>query len=68
MREFVRLCLHFADTRSGDVVLPPLGETVHGTAPKEVVCYDYLYVDESGPNLLKVFRGWWVSVHLGYHG
>ena len=38
-----------ADTRSGDVVPRPLGETVHGTAPNEVVHFDYLYVGESGP-------------------
>ena len=37
MREFVRQCLHCADTRSGDVVPRPLGETVHGTAPNEVM-------------------------------
>ena len=49
VREFVRQCLHCADTRSGDVVPRPLGETVHGTAPNEVVHFDYLYVGESGP-------------------
>ena len=49
MREFVRQCLHCADTRSGEVVPRPLGETVHGTAPNEVVHFDYLYVGESGP-------------------
>ena len=49
MREFVRQCLHCADTRSGDVVPRPLGETVHGTAPNEVAHFDYLYVGESGP-------------------
>ena len=49
MREFVRQCLHCADMRSGDVVLRPLGETVHGTTPNEVVDFDYLHVDESGP-------------------
>ena len=48
MREFVRKCLHCADTRSGDVVPRPLGETVHGTAPNEVVHFDYLYVGERG--------------------
>ena len=37
MREFVRQCFHCADTRSGDVVPRPLGETVHETAPNEVV-------------------------------
>ena len=45
----MRQCLHCADTRSGDVVNRPLGETVHGTAPNEVVHFDYLYVGESGP-------------------
>ena len=40
MREFVRQCLHCADTRSGDVVPRPLGKTVHGTAPNEVVRFD----------------------------
>ena len=49
MREFVRPCLHCADTRLGDVLPRPLGETVHGTATKEVVHLDYLYVSESGP-------------------
>ena len=42
MREFVRQCLHCADTHSGDVVPRPLGNTVHGTAPNEVVHFDYL--------------------------
>ena len=51
MREFVRQCLHCADTRSGDAVPRPLGETVHGTAPNEVVHFDYLYVGESGPQV-----------------
>ena len=49
MREFVRQCLHCADTRSEDVVPRPLGETVHGTARNKVVHFDYLYVGESGP-------------------
>ena len=49
MREFVRQCLHCADTRSGDVVPRQLGETVHGTVPNEVVHFDYLYVGKSGP-------------------
>ena len=40
---------HCADTRSGDVVPRPLGETVRGTAPNGVVHFDYLYVGESGP-------------------
>ena len=49
VRALVRQCLHCADTRSGDVVPRPLGEKVHGTAPNEVVHFDYLYVGESGP-------------------
>ena len=49
VRDFVGQCLHCADTRSGDVVPRPLGETVHGTAPNEVVHFDYLYVGQSGP-------------------
>ena len=49
MREFVQQCLHCVDTRSEDVVPRPLGETVHGTAPNEVVHFDCLYVGESGP-------------------
>ena len=49
MREFVRQCLHYADTRSGDVVPRPLGETVHGLAPNDVVHFDYLHVGESDP-------------------
>ena len=49
MREFVQQCLHCADTRSGDVIPRPLGRTLHGTAPNEVVHFDYLHVGESGP-------------------
>ena len=48
VREFVRQCLHCADSRSGDVIPRPLGETVHGTAPNEVVHFDHLHVGESG--------------------
>ena len=49
MREFVRQCLHCADTRSGDVVPRPVGEMVHRTAPNEVVHFYDLHVGESGP-------------------
>ena len=48
-RDFVRQCLHCADSRAGETVPRPLGETVHGTIPGEVVHFDYLYVGESGP-------------------
>ncbi|CAM9442375.1 unnamed protein product [Sphacelaria rigidula] len=49
VREFARQCLHCADSRVGGVVPHPLGETVHGTTPNEVVHFDFLYVGESGP-------------------
>ena len=71
MREFVRQCLHCADTCSGDVVPRPLGETVYETAPNEVVHFDYLYVvcgREWPASFSRFVRGWWFSVHLGYHG
>ena len=55
IREFSRQCLHCADTRSGDVVARPLGETVHGTAPNDVVHFDYLCVGESGPQASQVW-------------
>ncbi|CAM9309014.1 unnamed protein product, partial [Sphacelaria rigidula] len=48
VREFVRH-LHYADSRAGDVVPRPLGETVHRTTPNEVVHFDFLYVGNSGP-------------------
>ncbi|CAM9130837.1 unnamed protein product, partial [Sphacelaria rigidula] len=40
VREFVRQCLHCADSRADDVVPRPLGETVRGTATNEVVYFD----------------------------
>ncbi|CAM9745453.1 unnamed protein product, partial [Sphacelaria rigidula] len=46
---FVRQCLHCADSRVSDIVPRPLGETVHGTTPNEVVHFDFLYVGESSP-------------------
>lgn len=49
MHEFVRQCFHCADSRAGDVVPRPLGKTVHGTMPNDVVHFDYLYVGDSGP-------------------
>ena len=68
MREFVRQCLHCADTRSGDVVPRPLGETVNGTAPNEVVHFVYVCGREWPASFSRFVRGWWFSVHLGYHG
>ena len=49
VREFVRQCLHCVDTRAGEIVPRPYGDTVHGTAPGEVVHFDFLYVGSSGP-------------------
>ena len=49
MRALVRKFLHCADTCSEDVGSRPLGETVHGTAPNEVVHFYCLYVGGSGP-------------------
>ena len=37
------------DTRAGEIVPRPYGDTVHGTAPGEVVHFDFLYVGNSGP-------------------
>lgn len=45
--DFVKQCLHCMDSKAGEKVPRPLGETVHGTCP--VVHVDYLYVGESGP-------------------
>ena len=49
VREFVRQCLHCVDTRDRGIVPRPYGDTVHGTAPGEVVHFDFLYVGSSGP-------------------
>ena len=49
VREFVRQCLHGVDKRAGEIVPRPYGDTVHGTAPGEVVHFDFLYVGSSGP-------------------
>ena len=49
VREFVRQCLHCVDTRAGEIVPRPYGDTVHSTAPGEVVHFDSLYVGSNGP-------------------
>ena len=49
MTEFVEQCLHCMDSKAGEKVPRPLGETVHGTRPGEVLYFDYLYVGDSGP-------------------
>ena len=40
--EFVKQCLHCMDSKSGEKVPRPLGETVRGTRPGEVFHFDYL--------------------------
>ena len=47
--EFVKESLHCMDSKAGEKVPRPLGETVHGTRPGEVVRCDYLDVGASGP-------------------
>ena len=47
--EFIKQCLHCMDSKAGKKVPRPLGETVHGTRPGEVVHFDYLHVGASGP-------------------
>ncbi|CAM9468806.1 unnamed protein product [Sphacelaria rigidula] len=49
VRGFVRQCLHCVNTRAGEIVPRSYGDTVHGTAPGEVVHFDFLYVGSSGP-------------------
>ena len=47
--ELSKQCLHCMDSKSGEEVPRPLGETVHGTRPGEVLHFDNLYVGDSGP-------------------
>ena len=47
--KFVEQCIHCMDSKAGEKVPHPLGETVHGTRPDEVVRFDFLYVGASGP-------------------
>ena len=43
------VCLHCVDTRAGEIVPRPYSDTVHVTAPGEVVHFDFLYVGSRGP-------------------
>ena len=49
MTKFVKQCLHCTDSKAGKKIPRPLGKTVHGTRPGEVLHFDYLYVGDSGP-------------------
>ena len=46
---FVKQCLHRVDSKGGEIVPRPYGETVHGEFPNDVIHFDYLYVGTSGP-------------------
>ena len=46
--KFVKQCLHCMDSKAGEKVPRPLGETVHGTSPGGVVHFDYLYKWDAG--------------------
>ena len=48
MTVFVKHCLHCMDSKTGEKIRRPLGETVHTTRPGEVLHFDFLYVGDSG--------------------
>lgn len=37
------------DSKAGETVSRPIGETVHGKLPVEMIHFDYLHVRKSGP-------------------
>ena len=43
--EFVKHCLHCIDSKAGEKIQRPLGETVHGMISGEVLHFDYLYAN-----------------------
>ena len=50
MTEFVKQCLHFMDSKAGEKIPRPLGETAHRRRPDgEVSHFDYLYVGDRDP-------------------
>ena len=46
--EFVKQYLYCMDSKAGETMLRPLGETVHGRRLGKVLHFDYLYVRDSG--------------------
>ena len=46
--EFFKHCLYCMDSKAGEKVPRPLGDTAHGTRPGEMVHFDYLHVGASG--------------------
>lgn len=55
IREFVHACIHGMMTRAGEIVPRPLGSSLHGIRPNEVVHKDFMYMG-SGVEELKVRR------------
>lgn len=47
--KFVHQCSYCVDSKVGEMVPRPLGKTVHGMKPEEVLHFDSLYVGDSGP-------------------
>ena len=67
VREFVRPYLHCVDTRAGETVPRPYGDTVHVTAPREVVHFDFQYIGSSGHEGSEGLPEW-ISLPLGDYG
>lgn len=49
VREFVKQCLYCVDSRAGEMVPRPHGETVYISVPDNGVRFDFLYVGDTGP-------------------
>ena len=47
VREFVRQCLHCADSKSGTIIPRPLAELRHGTVVGEVLHFDFLHLGDA---------------------
>ena len=43
VRDFVKQCLHCVDSKAGEMVPRPFGETVHGTRVGEVLQFDCMW-------------------------
>ena len=65
--QFTRQCLHCVDTRAGETVPRPYGDTVHVTAPREVVHFDFQYIGSSGHEGSEGLPEW-ISLPLGDYG
>lgn len=47
--EFVKPCLYCVDSREGKRIPWRFDTTAHGTSPKDVVHFEFLYVGDCGP-------------------